>query len=316
MLLYKETVVPMSHILITNRSGKTTRLHMGAWQWAILLAVFASIIGAAFYYGTKQGSRHSSPDHMVSTLQKELNKYQSSLERVRLDSEENMNALASRLGELKAHVIRLDALGERLIDKAKLDKGEFDFDNSPGQGGPKSKADGESISGPDFMKGLDELSARLEHSSLQLGILESMLMNRELHDEVYPTGRPIKRGWISSYFGYRTDPFTGRRTHHDGIDLAGKKGSDVIAVAGGVVTWAGKRYGYGNLVEINHGNGYVTRYGHNKSVEVKVGEPVKKGDTIAKMGSTGRSTGPHVHFEVIRNGRTVDPMKYVRASSR
>ncbi len=306
----------MSHILITNRLGKTTRFHLGPWQWLIIASLIAAIMGGGYYLGTQQATNTASPDFMVSALQKELDKYSKAIEEVRLSTQDNMNALASRVGELKARVIRLDALGERLIEKAKLDKGEFDFDNSPAQGGPEVTGSSrtEAYAAPDLMKSLDELSARIERSSMQLTILESMLMNRDLHDEVYPAGRPIKKGWISSYFGYRTDPFTGRRARHEGIDLAGKKGSDVIAVASGVVTWAGKRYGYGNLVEINHGNGYVTRYGHNQSILVKVGDKVEKGQTIAKMGSTGRSTGPHVHFEVIRNGRKVDPMKYVRAS--
>ena len=306
----------MSHILITNRTGKTTRLHVGVVQWLLILIVLSAVTGSVFYYGMQYGSQEAEPDAMVSVMQKELNKYQRDLKEIKINSDENMNALAVRLGEVKAHVIRLDALGQRLIEKAKLEKGEFDFANSPAQGGPELKNGerGETMSMPDFMVSLKELSKKMEHSSLQLSVLESMIMNRELHDEVYPAGRPIKRGWISSYFGYRTDPFNGRRARHDGIDLAGKQGSEVISVASGVITWAGKRYGYVNLVEINHGNGYVTRYGHNEIVEVKVGDAVKKGDTIARMGSTGRSTGPHVHFEVHKNGRVVDPMRYVRAS--
>ncbi|UCE89604.1 MAG: M23 family metallopeptidase, partial [Pseudomonadota bacterium] len=135
-----------------------------------------------------------------------------------------------------------------------------------------------------------------------------------LQAEVMPAGRPVKRGWLSSYFGKRTDPFTGRRVHHAGVDFAGKLGSDVVAVAAGVVTYSGKRYGYGNLVEIDHGNGYSTRYGHNRENLVKVGDTLKKGHLIAKMGSSGRSTGPHVHFEVLLNGRAVNPKKYVHAS--
>jgi len=170
------------------------------------------------------------------------------------------------------------------------------------------------MSVPDFLKALEDLSSQLEDRSQQLAVLEDMMMNRKLDEEVVPAGRPITRGWLSSYFGMRTDPFTGRRAHHAGIDFAGKLGSDVVAVAAGVVTYAGKRSGYGNLVEINHGKGYATRYGHTREILVEVGQTVKKGQLIAKMGSTGRSTGPHVHFEVLYNGRAVNPIKYIHAS--
>jgi len=306
----------MSHILITNRRGMTTRFHFRIWHWLLVAVLIIALLGGVFLYGSEKGAQNSRPDAMVIVMADELKKQQKELEATQRHVEENMNALAMRLGQVKSHVIRLDALGERLIENAKLDRGEFDFSNSPAQGGPESggAVTGESMSVPDFLATLDDLSEKMDHSSLQLGILESMLMNRELQDEVYPTGRPIKRGWVSSYFGHRTDPFSGRIAHHDGIDLAGKQGAEVISVAAGIVTWAGKRYGYGNLVEINHGNGYVTRYGHNEKIEVKVGDAIKKGDTVARMGSTGRSTGPHVHFEVIKNGKTVDPMKYIRAS--
>jgi len=306
----------MSHILITNRRGKTSRFHMGGLWWAVIILMFVGLTGGSFYVGQQFGSQVAEPDIVLSQMKRELAVYKGELEVVEASVDENMNALAQRLAQTKAHIIRLDALGERLIEKAKLDKGEFDFDSEPSVGGPASARNerGENTGVSDFLNNLDDLGKKMDKSSFQLSILESMLMNRDLHDEVYPSGRPIKRGWISSYYGRRTDPFTGRRAHHDGIDLAGKKGSEVIAVASGIVTWAGKRYGYGNLVEINHGNGYVTRYGHNETIEVKIGDAVKKGQTISRMGSTGRSTGPHVHFEVHKNGRSVDPMKYVRAS--
>ena len=139
-------------------------------------------------------------------------------------------------------------------------------------------------------------------------------MSRNLENEVFPAGRPVEKGWISSYYGMRSDPFTGRPEFHKGMDFAGKQGSDIVAVGGGMVTWAGKRYGYGNMVEITHGNGYVTRYGHLEKIVVEVGQAVKKGQLIATLGSTGRSTGPHVHFEVIENGKTVNPLKFIQAS--
>ncbi|HET7676060.1 MAG TPA: M23 family metallopeptidase [Gammaproteobacteria bacterium] len=140
-------------------------------------------------------------------------------------------------------------------------------------------------------------------------------MHRNLHQEMQPSGRPVKGGWISSYFGRRVDPITGRMGFHPGIDFAGKLGSPVHAVAAGVVTWAGPWFGYGNLVEIDDGSGYATRYGHNEKILVKVGQTVAKGQVISLMGSTGHSTGPHVHLEVLYHGREINPLKFVRGGN-
>ena len=198
---------------------------------------------------------------------------------------------------------------------AKLDGGEFNFSQSPAQGGPVATSElSAEMQVPDFMVSLKNLSQQLDDRNQQLSVLETLMMNRNLQAEVMPAGRPITRGWLSSYFGIRTDPFNGRRVHHKGVDFAGKMGSDVVSVAAGVVTYSGKRSGYGNLVEINHGNGYSTRYGHSSELLVKVGDTVKKGQKVAKMGTSGRSTGPHVHFEVLLNGRAVNPKKYIHAS--
>jgi len=256
---------------------------------------------------TLQAQQDSSTEQMRVALDSQRTELDSALQ----DAELNMNAMSRQLGKMQAHVIRLDALGQQLTKMAKLEKGEFDFSQSPAVGGPHGSSTTSSTSIPDFMQQFDELSRQLDDRSSQLSVLETMLMNRKLHDEVSPAGRPIRKGWVSSYYGMRNDPFTGKREHHQGIDLAGKQGSEVISVASGVVTWASKRYGYGNLVEVNHGNGYTTRYGHNKSIIVKVGDKISKGDVLSLMGSTGRSTGPHVHFEVLKNGRHVDPTKYI-----
>ncbi len=257
----------------------------------------------------------ANPDDLTIAVQAELDNQRLKLAEVTQKAEENLNALALRLGKLQAHVIRLDALGSRLTNMAKLDNGEFDFDHPPAQGGPVAEVQQSSaMQVPDFITALNDLSAQLDDRNKQLSVLETMIMNRNLQAEVMPTGRPIERGWLSSYFGLRTDPFTGRRVHHAGVDFAGKLGSDVVVVAAGVVTYSARRSGYGNMVEVNHGNGYVTRYGHNLKNLVNVGQTVKKGEVIAKMGTTGRSTGPHVHFEVMVNGRHVNPKQYIHAS--
>lgn len=250
----------------------------------------------------------------LETMRTELARQRSEISDLKRSAQDDMNALAIRLGQVQAHIMRIDALGERLTKMAGIDKDEFDFSREPAQGGPETSADdGGQIPQVDFMASLDQVSSEIQKRETQLTVLENLLMNRNLQKQVMPAGRPIKSGWLSSYFGYRTDPFTGRRAFHAGLDFAGKRGSKVEAVAAGVVTWAGSRYGYGNLVEINHGNGYVTRYGHNEKVLVHVGDTVKKGQVISLMGSTGRSTGPHVHFEVIHNGRVVNPLKFVQA---
>jgi murein DD-endopeptidase MepM/ murein hydrolase activator NlpD len=163
----------------------------------------------------------------------------------------------------------------------------------------------------DLRADVDTLARNLKIRETELEILESMLRDREYRAEVAVAGRPVTWGWISSAYGERVDPFSGKMAWHAGLDFAGKQGSDVIAVASGVVTHAGKRFGYGEMVEVTHGDGYVTRYGHHAEIVVRVGEIVKKGQVIGKMGSSGRSTGPHVHFEVLKDGRRVDPARYV-----
>ena len=306
----------MNIVFFTRQKGRVGSIHLGRTRIAVLAFSFV-VLPAAFIFGgyqLGQNSAHNNPDPVAAQLRAELEQQRQQVDVAVLEAERNMNALSRQLGRMQARVIRLDALGRRLTEMAKLEKGEFDFDAEPAQGGPASSAELQAPAVPDFLDDLDGLSRQLDSRSEQLSVLETMLMSRNLQDQVYPAGRPIKKGWISSYYGMRNDPFTGKREHHKGVDFAGKDGSDVIAVAGGVITWAEDRYGYGNMVEINHGNGYVTRYGHNKEILVKIGDKVNKGDVLAKMGSTGRSTGPHVHYEVLKNGRPVNPNKHIHAA--
>lgn len=211
---------------------------------------------------------------------------------------------------MQARLMRMEALGERVTEVADLDEGEFSFDKPAPVGGPTAASE-KPLGWSDLQSNLQGLSMQLKSRESELEVLESLLRNREYRQATVVAGRPVKWGWVSSGYGKRVDPFTGKMAWHAGIDFAGREGSDVVAVASGVVTYAGKRSGYGLLVEINHGDGYVTRYGHNESLAVHVGDIVKKGQVISHMGSTGRSTGPHVHFEVLKNGRHVDPEAYV-----
>ncbi len=307
----------MNVLLVSKRFGSSACLCLTKGKLVAAASVMFVALPLLSLYGGYQLGGGTAPlgsEEVATVINQELNKQQQEIDEARRVAEENLNALTMRLGQMQAHVIRLDALGQRLTRMGGLDSGEFDFSNPPAQGGPEGEALASSLELPDFVTQLDELSRQLENREQQLNVLENMLMSRNLHKEVFPTGRPITKGWLSSKYGTRNDPFTGKPEFHKGVDLAGKEGSDIISVAAGVVTWAGKRYGYGNLVEVTHGNGYVTRYGHAKEVLVKAGETIKKGHKIALMGNTGRSTGPHVHFEVWMDGRTVDPSKYIHAS--
>jgi murein DD-endopeptidase MepM/ murein hydrolase activator NlpD len=193
---------------------------------------------------------------------------------------------------------------------ANLDDGEFDFSNPPAIGGGET-AEGQPVQIPDLTAMVDDLQNQLATREQQLGVLENLILTRELNKQVYPEGRPVQQGWISSYFGRRADPFTGYYVVHKGVDFAAPEGSRVTAVAAGLVTFAGEHAGYGQMVEINHGNGMVTRYCHNEKLLVKQGEMVRKGQEISLMGSTGHSTGPHLHFEVLKNGAQVDPLRFI-----
>jgi murein DD-endopeptidase MepM/ murein hydrolase activator NlpD len=216
---------------------------------------------------------------------------------------------------MQAQLVRLDALGERLVDLAGLEQGEFNFEDIPAVGGPAAGyGESSSVGARDLLSELDRLTQMLQDRELQLDLLEDLIMSRNLQEVTQPSGRPVTNGWISSRYGNRTDPFSGKKAFHKGIDFAGKAGAQVVAVAAGVVSAAESHSGYGKLVEINHGGGLVTRYGHCKEILVEVGDTVSQGQVIASMGSTGRSTGPHVHFEVIRNGNSVNPAKYVTAA--
>ena len=229
-----------------------------------------------------------------------------------LENEANINALAARLAELQAASTRLDALGERLVQLGQLDPEEFNFSQPPPLGGPEMIIRNGQSSASDISQSISRLSKGMSNQFARLDALQLLLLDRNLDQERTPAGWPVKSGYISSGFGERNDPFTGKRTHHEGLDFAGTKGSEVLAVASGAVTWAGPWQGFGNLLEITHGNGYVTRYAHNNELLVKTGESVSAGQEIAKMGKTGRASSPHVHFEVLYKGKVVNPNKFVK----
>lgn len=298
----------MNIILFTNRRGQVWNFEFRPLRvFATLSLVILGIVSSAVYVGIRLGEDEL--QHM-SAWRELVRQQRAQVEEVRNTAAADLDALTLRIGQLQGEMLRLNALGERLARQGDLEKAEFDFDKPPPVGGPHAAAEGRSADVRDILEMLDGLDAELADREQKLTVLESLLMSRSLTERVIPSGRPIEEGWLSSRYGKRNDPFTGKQEFHGGLDFAGKKGSAVVAVGDGVVSFQGKKSGFGNLVEVTHGNGYVTRYGHNQKNLVKVGDTVKKGQQIALMGSTGRSTGPHVHFEVVRDGKTVNPAKY------
>ena len=223
-----------------------------------------------------------------------------------------LNAMAARLGELQAEANRLNALGDRLTRAGQLGDGEFDFDKPVPVGGVGPVHD---ISSRELNRGISTLAAQFRQSGDQLSVLESLLFSHKLEQDAVPSGMPIANSYITSGFGGRADPMGGGGEFHKGIDFKANTGDPVMAVADGVVSFAGVRSGYGNVVEIDHGNGYVTRYAHNSRLEHHVGELIRAGQEIAKAGSTGRSTGAHVHLEVWKNGQAVNPRNFLSQHS-
>jgi len=310
----------MNIILFTGSHNKTGTIKFGLGLFVALLMLVTGLSGGVGWAGYKIGLLQAEPIAVVEpldlVLRAALADQRQGIQEAREQTGEHLDALALRLGQMQSHIMRLDALGERLARAGLLDQDEFDFSSEPPVGGLDASDRSQSLTLSELLTDLQMLSQTIDDREQKLNFMEELIMARKLQQEVHPAGRPIgNKGWISSRFGYRKDPFTGKKAFHRGVDFAGKKGSDIFSVAAGVVSKAGRQKGYGYMVEINHGNGYATLYGHNGEVLVAVGDRVAKNQVIAKMGSTGRSTGPHVHFEVLRDGKQVNPWKYLKNSN-
>ena len=320
----------MNIILVRKRSGATFDINLSRSFIIIISLLFLCIPVTTYYLGFIANDRVPSiadldkPENIEpirtklnqiigSMYKEELIQQQEELDSLKQHNQENINALTNSLAKLQAHIIRLDSLGQRLTEVAQLDEKAFNFDFEPSMGG---SADGDNtlsanIEYSDFLRRMTQVTEDIDSRSKQLTLLENLLIAEHFRLATTPSGKPAEKGWISSYFGFRKDPFSGKRKMHKGVDVAGKSGSSVLATADGIVIRVEKQNGYGKLIEIDHGYKLSTLYGHNKTIAVKVGDIVKQGQVIATMGSTGRSTGPHVHYEVLRNGKPVNPQKYI-----
>ena len=305
----------MNIIFLFGKKGRhktrTLQLTQFTIWWGLCLIVLSigTIAFMSFRLGTSTSPQYRQiNEHWQATVSQQADEIQS----IKTQSKRHILALSQQLGNMEAELLRLNALGQQLVRLSDIDPKEFNFTHPPAVGGPTDELFDKKLLTSQYIEDLlNKLNNTLHDHSKQLITLEKLLSYDHLSSEIRISGRPTKGGWISSYFGQRVDPFTGRNVWHKGIDIAGKQGSPIIASGSGIITWASERHGYGLLVEINHGNGLITRYGHNAQVLVEVGQVVDKGDVISLMGTSGRSTGPHVHYEVLKNGRAVNPMPYI-----
>lgn len=308
----------MNIILVPNSrhgKGRNTTLshrHLILISLVVLVALPA-LLGVVAYHAQDMLSAYNA-DSRIAAQRRELAAQRTAVVETRRKTEAHLNALAQRLGQMQAQLMRLNALGSRLTRMAGLDAREFNFSVEAAMGGPEKSAP--SANPPELMDSLDRLTREIERQQERLSALENLLLDRKLNAAVTPSGWPVEGGWISSGFGLRADPFNGHQSQHDGVDIASNLGSPILAVGDGVVSHSGEKAGYGLLVEVTHESGLITRYAHARAILVRVGDRVQKGQAVAEIGTSGRSTGPHLHFEVVRNGVSVNPMRYLQQASK
>lgn len=292
----------MNIIFLSRKHGRARTLQLpprAIMVMAALLMVLCVALGCVGYWAAARFSPAPGPGVVGLT-----------------DSRDQLKAMTERMVEMQARLIRLDALGEHLVESANINSEEFDFKKKPPMGGPLTAELTILGDRPNVMLRLQELGAEIEQKEAQLQALDGLISGQRAQPKNYLANMPVQNGYITSTYGYRSDPFTGRTAFHGGIDFGGAEGTHVFAVAPGIVSWAGEKTGYGNMVEVNHGDGVSTRYAHASRVAVKVGDLVAKDQLVAYMGSTGRSTGSHLHYEVLRAGNQVDPASYIAHAKR
>jgi len=301
----------MNIILVSGQlaKGKTVALsHAQVMTLGMVLLVFPLLLAMFFTYLLLFHAADIPHPYLQSLV---LSAQRTEAAKSQMYLRENLNAMAVKLGQMQAHVLRLDSLGERLATLTGMGKQEFNFDKKPGQGGAESSLPTHDMSMGEFGQQLDGLMKKLDDRSDQLGLMEAMLVQQQAKKFAMPSSRPVTTGWYSSNYGYRIDPFTGQKAFHEGVDFMADSGTAINAAGGGVVVYADTYAGYGNMIEIDHGNGLISRYAHASKGLAKVGDVVMKGQKIGEVGSTGRSTGPHLHFEVRHRGAPQNPEHYL-----
>ena len=290
--------------------GMTVSKYLGYFFATLLITLVAGLV----VLGVRVAKHEAVDSAVIENWQGTITEHRSELNGLQQQALAKNDALTNQLSKMQGRLWRIEALAAHMRDLSGLQDDEFNFEQTVAQGGPLAE-EARELAWVDLQTQLNQLALQLDRREKELGILDTVMVELQRSEQVQLSGRPIAKGWLSSAYGNRMDPITGQPAWHAGVDFAGSQGSDVLAVASGVVVFADRRDGYGKLVEINHGNGVSTRYGHHDKLLVKAGEIVKKGDVIGLMGSSGRSTGPHVHFEVLRNGRNIDPTRFISGNA-
>ena len=296
----------MQLIIISPKKTKHQHWHISSLVMMIFSVLFITMLMVTTYTVYKV----TTGEIQIAFSQPPSNQSKDGLDVVQDQQQQIHSYYTRQLGNLQAEAIRLKTLSNKLAEMSGLDIMTEGLTLLPSQGGISGQGDAVRIT--EFDDYLAEIQTDFQHQYTSLAQIQDFLIREDNIKSAIPHGSPVKKGWVSSYYGYRIDPFSGKKTFHNGIDIAGKAGSKVSSVADGIVTWRGSRGGYGEMIEIDHGNGYQTRYAHNQRLIVDLGERIEKGQAIALMGSTGRSTGPHVHFEVLRDGKTINPADFLK----
>ncbi|SNX61199.1 Peptidase family M23 [Nitrosomonas ureae] len=304
----------MNIIFISSNTERARKLTLTRSRIILLLGVFSAIVVIAAlglnFISLRYADKIDAPLLRAILVNPQEEKHQ----KIQAHLQDNLNIMASKLGHMQAQLIRLDALGERLAESSGIKSPDFLFKEVPGQGGPRSSLGilGDELTVGEFDDMLQELSTMLDERADKLGALDSLLRFGRITKFVLPSEMPVETDWYSSGFGYRIDPFTGKRAFHEGVDFAAKTGTPIKAAASGVVIYSDRHSEYGNMVEIDHGGDLVSRYAHASKRIVKLGEVVLQGQKIAEVGSTGRSTGPHLHFEIRHKDKPQNPAKFLK----
>lgn len=305
----------MNIILVSNRLAKTRSITLGGGQLLFMLLLLSGLVWVAAFTLQYTLVRFA-PEGLSDGVRTLLSKIQSDEQQKQQSYVYNsLDAMAARVGQMQAQMQRLDALGARLAKLTGMKPEEFRFDQPPAQGGPLVTLAAQEMSVNSLEQQLNQLTQAVNDRSDKLLALETMLLQNQLSYRLLPSIAPITEGFYSSNFGWRLDPFTGANAMHEGVDYMVQAGTAIRASAGGVVAYSDLHPQYGNMVEVDHGNDIVTRYAHASRLLVKAGQVVRRGEKIAEVGSTGRSTGNHLHFEVRYKGTAQNPVRFLQKAA-